>query len=323
MKNIFINLKKDSRGLLFSTDLLFSLIIILVIIGGSADLMDITSSNMQDHVFRSGFEKIVIDTTDILIKTPGTPVNWEESNDFSIVSPGLAEIADDEVKVSGVLSLKKIIALKKYMVQENIFPEYIESNIVIYPLNKNIQPISIKNNTIPPNSQEIVLVNRTVTCDFQYMNCILQVNLDNNSKNHQEICSHREHASALELKNYMWTCKNFKVSLKDLNSRDYYLIMEPNQGNNEESWILDNVDSKINEENKFNGAAVKLNDKISSLMNSKNQTLLYLHIKSVKNAEKSICTYVVSAPKNTSPEAIKEYYVHPQRCYFVVSAWIK
>lgn len=290
--------------------------------GISADLMDSSCSNMEDHVFRSSFEKSVIESTDILIKTPGTPNNWEELNDFQYSSPGLAEISFNDKKTkSGTLSLQKILALKKYLIDNNIFPDYIESNIVIYPSDPHIPPISIKNNPLPVNTPEIVVVNRTVLCDFQYMTCILQINsADDNKSSFKEICSHREHQSRNST-DEIWTCKNFNINSSDLSSRDYYLITDTTIKNEKTSWVLDKTDYELDHDIKFSDSVVKLNEKLGILLNNTNQTVLWLHIKS--NPAARVNTYIVSTPKNTPANTIKYYYITPKPCYFIVTAWIK
>jgi len=69
-------------------DVLLALIIITMVIGMSADALDIVSFKISDYSSGKSLDRIAIDAADILINTPGTP-DWENSNDTQFVTPGL------------------------------------------------------------------------------------------------------------------------------------------------------------------------------------------------------------------------------------------
>ncbi|ADL59354.1 hypothetical protein ISG34_08815 [Methanothermobacter marburgensis] len=76
--------------MIFSTDFLLSLIIVAIIVGISAELMEIQETRMNER-FRETYTRAKGATaTDVLINTPGDPVNWEKLPVGTCRYPGLA-----------------------------------------------------------------------------------------------------------------------------------------------------------------------------------------------------------------------------------------
>ncbi|MGZ7118900.1 MAG: hypothetical protein ACXVH2_04265, partial [Methanobacterium sp.] len=69
--------KDDEVGQAFTLDVMLALIIITVIMGISADAMDMASYKTSDFSARFTLERVTNDAADMLIKTPGSPDNWE------------------------------------------------------------------------------------------------------------------------------------------------------------------------------------------------------------------------------------------------------
>lgn len=96
MSLIMSNFIKDKYGLLYSTELLLSIILIVFIIGIMANLSDGLNERMLTEEEFSSLENIAIESSDYLLNNPGSPENWEcdEGLDNGAVSsniiPGLA-----------------------------------------------------------------------------------------------------------------------------------------------------------------------------------------------------------------------------------------
>ena len=73
-----ISFKKDNKAQIFSLDVMIALIIITVILGISADAMDIVSYRAQDYSSRLSLEKTTTDAADMITKSPGSPDKWED-----------------------------------------------------------------------------------------------------------------------------------------------------------------------------------------------------------------------------------------------------
>ena len=86
----------DKYGLLYSTELLLSIIVLVFIIGIVANLSDEVNEKILSEEELSSLENIAIESCDYLLNNPGNPENWEEDEGLNngIVShniiPGLA-----------------------------------------------------------------------------------------------------------------------------------------------------------------------------------------------------------------------------------------
>jgi hypothetical protein len=342
LKKLFSKIINDSQGMLLSTDLMLSMIIITITMGMTAQAMDIVINPMQDYSTRSSMEHSAIEAADVLINTPGSPANWENFNSSLIDSPGLAMVNPlNGEPIPHVLSYKKILLLNKNydkLMENRVFPEYIGSNIIIYPLNHTLDPIIINDDALPAKTAEIVVVNRTVMCDYQYLNCTLQINSSNenfsSSINQEEICPNEIHTPDSNLinnsnhpdpaKSDKWICKHFNINASTLNTTDYYLIVQDTgAGDGKKGWILDRPEMIIEQETRFSSSPLKLNDQIGQLIGNEKQNVLWLHVKCSDDPEKSFNTYIVAVPKNTDTKYVKTVYLNPQPCYFILKVWLK
>ena len=156
---------KDQYGLLYSSELLLSIIVLIFMIGIIANLSDGLNEKMLTEEELSSLEAIAIESSDYLLNNPGNPENWEEDVelDNGIVSkniiPGLAiknknvengeffdESASDEMIMSNAISYNKLIKIKNNydsLVDRNLFNDSVHSSMAIYPLNSKIRPIEM------------------------------------------------------------------------------------------------------------------------------------------------------------------------------------
>ncbi|MDI3484356.1 MAG: hypothetical protein PWQ74_943 [Methanobacteriaceae archaeon] len=275
------------EGLVFSTDVLLSMVILIVIMGVSSDLMDMNREIDHENLQRYYFERVVSETTEILIDTPGSPNNWETLPTTDNVIPGLSSNES-----SKILSYDKISKLKATPELLNkIFPPQVHANITIYPWN-NIPPIRIRCEDGTP--QEIFVVNRTVQCDFYKKYVILDLNSKSNS------C----------YRHGTWKCGYFKTTYEEIERNNYYLLAD-NPGI---LWIMDTPENKSDEENLYE-SPVLLNDRIRSLLSSNSSGIIWIHAKSDGNV------LIISVPKGSSLPLQPDYF-QVQPCDFVMIAWI-
>ena len=159
------DLIKDQYGLLHSSELLLSIILLIFIIGVVANLSDGLNEKILSEEEISSLEAIAIESSDYLLNNPGNPENWEEDDGLKngIVSkniiPGLAiknknvengeffdESASDEMIMSNAISYNKLIKIKNNydsLVDRNLFNDSVKSSMAIYPLNSEIRPIEM------------------------------------------------------------------------------------------------------------------------------------------------------------------------------------
>lgn len=336
----------DSKGFIFSTDLLLSIIIITVIIGISADAIDYSNGFMGDQNSRTILERCTLEAADILIKTPGSPDNWEVLPNCEGISPGLALSYNNSTKsISNTLSWEKINNLTQNydkLVENKIFPKNIKSNIIIYPLDPRINPIIIHEEPIPSKSSEIVVINRTVQCNFLSNYTVIIMDWDKNKLNNSQnvsnkfkysksdICPHQElndslsHASPTNTSpSKIWECRHFNTSTDYLEKNDYYLLTDPSPMVGKSSyWTLDTANNFSSVNNSFKSPNIKLNDEIKNLMGEKENVTLWIHVIGPETTINSFKVYLVAVPKNTDSNYLRAEYFKFQTCNFILKTWI-
>lgn len=335
----------DYEGFIFSTDLLLSLIVLTIIMGVSADALDYGNELMGDQNSRGVLERLSVESADILIKTPGSPDNWETLSNFGGVSPGLASYNNSSNNTLPILSWQKIIILSENydeIMDEKVFPENIKSSIILYPLNPNIKPIIIHDEPVSVKSSEIAVVNRTVQCNFLSNLTLIAMDWSENKLNNSEnisntfsysradICPHEElngnlnHTTPTNTSpSKIWVCKHFNTSSAELENKDYYLITDPSPILGESSqWILDTADNVSNKSNSFDSSNIELNTEIKNLMGNKNNATIWIHVIGPEKVNKPFKIFVVGIPKNTDSQYKKAEYFQLQTFNFVLKTWI-
>ncbi|BDH80210.1 MAG TPA: hypothetical protein GXX31_01255 [Methanothermobacter sp.] len=276
------------EGLVFSTDILLALAILIVIIGVSSDLMDMNREINHENLQGYYFERIISETTEILINTPGSPSNWETLPVTDNVIPGLSTSKNPKI-----LSYDKICKLKATpQLFNTILPSQVHANITLYPKNETIPPIMIRCEDGTPH--EIFIVNRTVQCDFYKKYVILELNSKSNS------C----------YRHSTWKCGCFKATFEETERNNYYLLAD-NPGI---SWIIDTPENKNDEENNYE-SPVLLNDRIRSLLSQNSTGIIWIHARGDGNV------LIISIPKGSSVP-LQPAYFQIQPCDFVMVAWI-
>lgn len=335
----FDGFKREKSGMAFSIDLMLALVVLTVILGVSADAMDIVTSKMEDYSHTTNLERLATNAADILIRTPGSPEYWEKTGSAGI-KPGLASLNPQNGEVEpNILSLDKIRGLQTNydkLMNGNVIPPGFESSLTIYPVDGALDPINVSNSFPDPACKEIVVVNRTVLCDYSNCTILVYVNakeyIFNPSKEkyglekcpHSGIGNDRQH-DPVDFHNFKsgWICNSFRISRDILKTNDFYLMTDPpNIGDSTARWVIDRPESMNEAGVIFGNEPIPVNGRISECVGDDNNTVLWLHVFSSGNPEQAFNTYLVGFPKGTSPEKINIQNVNPHPCFFVFKVWV-
>lgn len=317
--------KKDNKAQIFSLDVLLALIIITVILGISADAMDLVSYKAQDYSSRLSLEGITADAADMLIKSSGSPDKWEDYGIKGDTVPGLAKKEAGRT-VPNTLSFIKILKLKDnyaLLMYGNVLPYGVNSSMVIYPIDPSLSPIIVANDTVPEGASEVAVANRTVLCDFMYISAVIKIRGHKDqpwSENQEfEVCSQKEHSNS-KTGTFGWTCHHFNVTSGDLNSTDFYVITDPSYVSDSARWGIDKADIQKNCNEKFSNVPVLVNNKIAAVMGNNTNAVLWFHVLNGDSRD-SFDSYVIGVPRGTPLDDVKLNYLGPQPCFFVLKVW--
>ena len=316
--------KKDNKAQIFSLDVLLALIIITVILGISADAMDRVSYKAQDYSSRLSLEGITTDAADMLIKSSGSPDEWEDYRIKGDTVPGLAKKEAGRT-FPNTLSFIKILKLKDNyapLMYGSVLPYGVNSSMAIYPIDPSLSPIIIMDDTVPEGASEVAVANRTVLCDFMHISAVIKIKGHKDqpwSENQKfEVCPQRDHNSKTGASG--WACHHFNVTSGDLNSTDFYVITDPSYVADSARWGIDRADAEGNCNEKFSNVPVLVNDKIATAMRNDTNAVLWFHILN-GNSRDSFDSYVIGVPRGTPLDDVKLNYLGPQPCFFVLKVW--
>lgn len=309
-------LLKDSKGMLFSTEFLLTIVLFLLIIGIVANLIDKTDEKILNSMKKNNLESLTSKVADNLISSPGSPENWEKLSSLNNVIPGLSIQNENKEVLINTISFKKITTLESNyntLMSENIFNNEIKSSIAIYPINKKIKPIIIGDEISSGENSNIFAITRTVKCDFLSELAILSLTSENNPNNN--LCNHNtiNNLSHANTERYNWICNEFKIKKKDIEYNDYYLILDDESAKINGYWILDNIKTKSIVEIPVNNMT-NLNSYFEESLENDNELIFYLHCKIPSN--KQFNCVIVAIPKEMEIEDLNFAYFTPQICEF-------
>ena len=351
------NLIKDQYGLLYSSELLLSIILLIFIIGVVANLSDGLNEKILSEEEISSLEAIAIESSDYLLNNPGNPENWEDDEGLKngIVSkniiPGLAiknknvengeffdESASDEMIMSNAISYNKLIKIKNNydsLVDRNLFNDSVISSMAIYPLNSEIRPIEMgydfddENDNV--NDNNIVTVNRTVKCDF-YSNFVVynfnDLELYGDDYNKDMFCNHDTNPNLTNHSNdgrTLWLCKSFRVYKESLDEYNYYLISDESVKDTGTYWILESINRTSENEKILIQEVIDLNPLLMEDLENSSDEIYSIHFNVPKNRANDFKTVLVAIPKNMtdvliSNDGLNYDYFRVQDVNFVLKA---
>lgn len=320
------NLIKDQYGLLHSTELLLSIMLLLFIIATIANLSDSLNEKILNEEEFNTLETIAIESSDYLLNNPGNPENWEEDDglDNGIVShniiPGLAvkkkkmdngefysESESDEMIMSNSISYYKLIKVKNNydtLIDRNLLNGSYQSKMAIYPLKTKIGPLVMGNLDDNINDINIAVVNRTVKCDYYSRFVLYDFNdfeLSGDDHDEEEICNHDTNPNLTNHSNderSLWLCKNFRVYKKSLENYDYYLISDESIKNSNAYWILESLNRTNDNEERLDREIIDLNPFFNNDLENSSEDIYSIHFNVDKNNINDFKTVLVAIPKN-------------------------
>ena len=333
---------KDSKGSIFSTDLILTLFLFILILGIVANITDSSNEKIINPLEIAELERLSGEVVDNLINNPGTPSHWEKLSDYGNVRPGLAIENNEDKPIINTISYEKIKILENNqynsLIGEKIFNKKIKSSIAIYPIDCEISPIIIgdKIDNSNVNISNIVVVNRTIKCDFYNRLAIVSMasdkiftDLSENSNGKiiedngkSTLCNHKtiNNSNHSNIGNYYWICKEFRLTKKDLENKKYYLLFDDNSINNDNYWILDNTKAISTVENSINREKIDLNTYFDEPLKDEISLTFYLHLKINKNNNKfyNFNSVLVGVPEDIDINSLNIDYFKEQECYFIM-----
>lgn len=315
----------DNKGQVFTIDALFALIIITIIIGLSANALDIVGFKISDYSAGRSMDRIATDAADILINTPGTP-GWEKISYTPAVTPGLAQ-DNNENNSAKVLSKSKINGLNRSYakIMQNIIPRGASSSLIIYPINSALNPIELGNKT-PANVRDVAVVNRSVLVNFTDFKIFTVIG----PSSPPETCPHNNFIGATKhvKPNYNnstpgWTCRPFKVTQNDVNTTSFYIMADPYPlQDGAAKWMVTGANRFYESNETFDAEPEQINDKIRGALGNQEEGILWLHVYTSGITSKSFNTYLVGVPKGTYRREVIIENFNPHPAFFVLKIWI-
>lgn len=115
---------KNSKGQIFTTDLIVALTALLFILVISVSSFGLIQNSLNEEEFYSEMQEKTLNASQALVSTPGDPDSWELMNDLNVNSIGIAKERNvlDEKKIDKLIDLnqssyseiKEILGLGKY-----------------------------------------------------------------------------------------------------------------------------------------------------------------------------------------------------------------
>ncbi len=319
------NLIKDQYGLLHSTELLLSIILLLFIIATIANLSDNLNEKILSEEEFNTLETIAIESSDYLLNNPGNPENWEEDDGLNngIVSRNI---------IPGLAVKKKIIDNGEFYSEsesDEILNGSYQSTMAIYPLKSKIGPLVMGNLDDNINDNNIAVVNRTVKCDYYSSFVVYDFNdfeLSGDDYDEDEICNHDTNPNLTNHSNderSLWLCKNFKIYKKSLENYDYYLISDESIKNSNSYWILESLNKTNDDRQSLDQEIIDLNQVFINDLENSSEDIYSIHFNVDKNHINNFKTVLVAIPKNMtnnliSNDELKYDYFNVQDVNFVM-----
>jgi len=325
----------NNAGQVFTIDALLALIIITLIIGLSANAMNITSNKLHNYAFDQSQQRIVENAADALIKTSGSPKNWEDKIDFPALTPGLAE-SDNRTKRAGgnTLSMKKIFRLENNPeLMKKLIPTTMSYSLIIYPIDTSLPPIVVLNRTPPNDVADVSVVNRTVEYDYMLMDLYLSIESDNYGQTGPDyVCPHSNMGLLTHKRPDLdrgkpgWLCQPFNINLDTIKSKDFYILTDPlfldDNSMLTNRWIIDTPDMINDSSHKFTSAPILVTPIISEILDNKTSQTYVLHIFNSYESRETFKTYLVGVPKGTPISEVRIDRIHPQPAFFILKIWL-
>ncbi len=294
-------IEDDSRGQVFSLDILIALIPLTIILGMVGADMDNMLYLTQDTVFQSSTERVAADAASALIETSGTPPDWEQSGDLKVV--GLAKYDNNmNMSMENYLSPHKLNALNEDNMQELIGPNY---GFYLKISRADDKSILVRNpiGTYNDSAKNVVKVERLVTTSGLQVETSLEglVRATGKPKTYET---------------------DFATNKIYVESYDYWILVN-NSGYNSAIITVNGNTVVGHDEIKQDVPELKkwIND--TYLKNETNFLDNLVSVTAASNPGNKMDVYVISAPKGTPESEISLDNIKLRNCMFELYVWVK
>ncbi len=301
----------DSRGQLFSLDLLFALIPLVLVLGIVASDMDNIMYLVEDTVFHGSTDRVAADTVNALLETSGTPPTWEQNNASNRIV-GLAPYDNATNRtVEGKISTSKLSTLTANDVQNLVGDKY--------DYFMNVSTIN-DDGTYNTSLKVLGTYNNTV-------NDIVRV---------EKVALSYKYETVTSLTNVMYTGQtrtyttSFQTNYFYNQSYNYWVLMLTDAGFNPFTSATVNINN-----NPMNLGSSTLNKNSATLINSSflkanssDQAHFYDNIVTLNvtgsSFGSSMDLFIVQTPKGMVDSSdVNGDTVKPKKCRFVFCIWAK
>ena len=296
-----MSIKRDSRGYMFSLDLLLALIPITIILGMVAGDIDNMMYQVQDTVFRGSMDRVAFDAMDTLLETSGEPTNWEETGNPSVA--GLAIYDPSDGPLEGTIDTLKLPALTENDVQNLIGDDYgFFLNVTYLSNSKTVKSLGTYN----ASANDVVRVERVAI--YSNLKIVSQ---------------------AKDLIRYTGTPRvysnppdPFQTNKYYLQTYDYYVLLV-NRG-------YSSVEVNINNERVFDPNDIQGNEQYATLVKLIDPNALYnetefmnntVDVRGTSKPGSSLDVYIVQVVKGTPKEDVNLGNVVPQKVKCELYIW--
>lgn len=279
-------------------DLLIAIIPLTILMGMMVTDMDNMFYTMQSAVYQSSLDRVGNDAVNTLIKTSGSPYNWEQIGTPQVV--GLAKYDNlKQMPVQNYLSAAKLAGLKSSHIQNLTGPNYgFYLNITTVDSNRNIKTVGTPHNSSIPN---VARIERIVIAS----NIDLITSLEGLIRD------------AGQPRTYSTT---FPTNDASILANDYWVIVE-NRGYNSATVTVNS--NRVVRPEDINQHITELKRRINDTY-MKNASFMQdnaVDVRTVSTPGASMDVYIIAAPKGTPESEINLENIKPRQCRFIFYIW--
>ena len=325
-KELILKFKKDNYGLVYSTELLLSIIILFVIIAMVINLSGVLNEKTLSVEELSNLEKISVESSELLLNNPGVPEDWEDSIDEDAsqsIIPGLAlktknlrngefrdESAESEELVPNIISYRKLLKLSSCyddLVNKNLFNNSYKSSIAVYPLNPKLDSI-VMGDDLSRTGKDVIVINRTVKCDYLSGFVIYSFNdfeLEGENYVKTESCNHDNvwNLTSHECDNNdFWLCRSFRIYKKSLENYDFYLLSPDMIKTADVYYTIENLNKASDKVYRLDDEVLELDDFFLNDLENASSSIYTIHFKVPKRSADDFKSALVAVPTNMSED---------------------
>lgn len=107
-----------NKGQVFTTDMIFALILVAALLSISTQVYGIASEGVRSHSTRYSLERMTNDVADVLVKTAGDPIDWKINPNLETL--GLAKVGRENKAIPNYLDEDKIVRLATALQEEPV-----------------------------------------------------------------------------------------------------------------------------------------------------------------------------------------------------------